>query len=271
MAGQGAAARRLVRCRARKSGKARRSPRTRIHPRFASGSCSRLRTIADTTSSGTSFPESVNSLHCLPSAVPAFISPRMMSPVEIAGMLSSGAILFAKVPFPTPGAPRNTRLCTAVPEENARRIRGCGVLASGDALAQRQPSPHRRAAQARKRANAQQRATASLCALSESTRMQRIFVTRRLPSAVLERIAARPNTQLVLHDDDEPCPRDKLLALASGASAIVCMLSVRLLAPARRCALPALSLLFIQRLPLPCLAAGSHRRGGVPRRGARAA
>ena len=56
----------------------------------------------------------------------------------------------------------------------------------------------------------------------------RIVVTRRLPLAILSRIASRPNTELVLHDDEEPCPREKLLALCRpGASAIVCMLSVR--------------------------------------------
>jgi lactate dehydrogenase-like 2-hydroxyacid dehydrogenase len=63
--------------------------------------------------------------------------------------------------------------------------------------------------------------------------LTRIIVTRRLPASVLRPLYARPSTQVILHDSDEPMPEPLLRdAVASAAAApgspalgIVCLLS----------------------------------------------
>ena len=57
-----------------------------------------------------------------------------------------------------------------------------------------------------------------------------IAITRRLPAAVLQLLAAR-GCEVAPHDSDEPCTRNELLALAGrggGAHALICLLSDRI-------------------------------------------
>ena len=55
-----------------------------------------------------------------------------------------------------------------------------------------------------------------------------IAVTRRLPQAVLSLLSSHPNTQLRLHDSEEPVPAAELATFVKGASAIICLLSDRI-------------------------------------------
>ena len=52
-----------------------------------------------------------------------------------------------------------------------------------------------------------------------------VVVTRRLPAALVARLASRPRTTLRYHDSDEQMAPEQLLAAAQGASAIVCTLA----------------------------------------------
>lgn len=113
-----------------------------MKPAAASGSASLLDTMAVMISSGTSCPLSLNSCAtadpsagaqravgggpefprtwtCRPKSEPSLISARTRSPVEIVGTPNTGARRVAKVPLPTPGAPRKTMFtgaaCVATP------------------------------------------------------------------------------------------------------------------------------------------------------------
>ena len=55
--------------------------------------------------------------------------------------------------------------------------------------------------------------------------MQRVLVTRRLPAPLLASLYSRANTQVQMHDSDEPMPRGELLASLRGASGVLCLLS----------------------------------------------
>ena len=83
---------------------------SRMKPFLQSGFARRSFTIPIVTSSGTSFPASMQAFACLPSSVPSFTAARNMSPVEIWGISNSFTRLAACVPLPAPGGPIN-RIC----------------------------------------------------------------------------------------------------------------------------------------------------------------
>src|SRR5689334_6543298 len=75
----------------------------------------------------------------LPSSVPRALWSRNMSPVEMCGMRSSDASIFACVPLPAPGGPRRMRITSCLQRGAGprSRVHGLADAAAADARAAR--------------------------------------------------------------------------------------------------------------------------------------
>src|SRR5260221_12903284 len=67
-----------------------------------------------TISSGTSWPDAISGLACMPSGVPSATALRSTSPVESWGILNRSISRLACVPLPAPGGPRKIRFTVSL-------------------------------------------------------------------------------------------------------------------------------------------------------------